>query len=122
METVQHLLNPPASPERRSPRLQEDKGGDKIGHFLAGVAHMGDATPSDSDLAIAKSYLMTLTQQTGRDHLCATDEMLMQVPTEFQTAMKALQDAESFIFLAASGRVAEVSIGILVPCDDRVTS
>lgn len=79
MEMVQHLLAPPSPTGRRSPRLQEDKGGDKIGHFLAGVAHMGDATPTDADLSIAKNYLMTLTHQTGRDHLVATDEMLMQV-------------------------------------------
>lgn len=107
MEVVQHLLAPPSPSGRRSPR-QEDKGGDKIGHFLAGVAHLGDATPSDADLAIAKSFLLTLNQQTARDHLRATDEMLMQVPTEFQTAMKTLQEAESFVFLAASGRAPEV--------------
>lgn len=82
MEIVEHLLSPTSpSGGRRSPRrLQEDKGGDKIGHFLSGVANMGDATPTDADLSIAKAYLMTLTSQTAIDHLCATDEMLMQVP------------------------------------------
>jgi hypothetical protein len=44
------------------------------------LQNLGDATPSDADLTIARTFLMTLNQQTAKDHLRATDEMLMQVP------------------------------------------
>lgn len=73
--------------------------------FLSAVRALGDSTPSDKDLEISRRYVALLTEQTSVDHLKSVDEMLAQVPTEFQAAVKGLTEAESFIFMAASAQL-----------------
>jgi len=97
MEAVEAMLTTRA---RGSPRAAKPV---IIDAFLTAVRSLGDSTPSDRDLDVTRRFLAVLTEQTAVDHLKSVDEMLQQVPTEFQAATKALAEAESFIFAAASG-------------------
>jgi len=72
---------------------------------VSAVRTLGDSTPSDKDLETTRRYMALLNEQTSLDHLKSVDEMLAQVPTEFQAAVKALAESESFIFTAASGQL-----------------
>jgi hypothetical protein len=76
--------------------------------FLREVKLMGERTPTDEEIAVAKEFLDLLTTQTREDYLRSTDELLAQVPTEFQARLRLLEDAEAFIYLAAAGDAARV--------------
>lgn len=80
MDTVESLLTTRA---RGSPRAAKPV---IIDAFLAAVRSLGDSTPSDRDLDVTRRFLAVLTEQTAVDHLKSVDEMLQQVPTEFQAA------------------------------------
>lgn len=77
--------------------------------WLSDAKQHSDFVPRDADLRTARMHLAKLEALTREDHLRSVDELLSQVPSEFQTKVKTLSDAETFVRVAAAGEAHKIT-------------
>eukprot|EP01138_Halocafeteria_seosinensis_P016362 gb/GECG01016693.1/.p1 GENE.gb/GECG01016693.1/~~gb/GECG01016693.1/.p1 ORF type:complete len:366 (+),score=63.01 gb/GECG01016693.1/:1-1098(+) len=96
------------SPSARTLGTQSPPGASHkkmIDTFLRGVREIGrHRCPSERELDITKDYLNWLAFKTREDHVRSVDEIVTQIPTQFNEEIRKLQQAEDLIYAAAAGR------------------
>ena len=86
-----------------STRARQQRLASKVDDFLAAARDMEDRPPTLEELKEAKAFLRELENETLEDHLRSVDEILSEVPSEFNAKIKQLRQAERFVQLSASG-------------------
>ena len=100
------------SPSARTIGTQSPSGASHkklIDTFLRGVREIGrHRCPSERELEITRDYLNWLAFKTREDHVRSVDEIVTQIPTQFNEEIRKLQQAEDLVYAAAAGRLEKV--------------